>query len=165
MLKKTMAMFAIASVALTTSCKKENAALRIDDETAKKAEIAHAASGQQPVAKFDALEHDFGTIDEGTQAKHSFKVTNTGTADLVITEAKPSCGCTVPDYTKTPIKPGESGQIDMTFDSTGKTGDQSKSITVTMNTETGTETLKFKAKVTPKAGAGMSLTPAKMPKQ
>ena len=67
--------------------------------------------------------------------------------DLVISEVKPSCGCTVPDYTKTSIKPGATGEIKVTFDSKGKSGNVSKTVTVTMNTETPTETLKFTANI------------------
>lgn len=162
MLKKSVAMFAIASLVLTASCKKENAALRINDETAKKAEIAHAESGSLPVAKFETMEHDFGTVSEGDKVHYTYKVSNTGTADLIISEVKPSCGCTVPDYTKTPIKPGETGDISVTFDSSGKPGNQQKTVTVTLNTEKATETLKFSANVTPKAGGGMGLTPVQV---
>lgn len=158
MFKKSVAMFAIASLVFTTSCKKENAALKIDDNTAKEAEIAHAESGKLPVIKFESIDHDFGTIAEGIKAEHVYKFTNEGTADLVISNVKPSCGCTVPDYTKTPVKPGESGEIKVTFDSTGKSGEQHKTVTVTLNTESGNETLNFKANVTPKAG-GVGVTP------
>ena len=158
MLKKTAAMLAIASLMLT-ACKKENAALRIDDETAKQAEIAHSKAGEIPVAKFDAMEYDFGTVAEGDKVEHVYKVSNSGTADLVINDVKPSCGCTVPDFTKTPIKPGATGDIKVIFNSAGKSGNQEKTVTVMMNTETGTETLKFKANITPKAG-GIGVTPA-----
>ncbi|ALM48183.1 hypothetical protein AMR72_04290 [Flavobacterium psychrophilum] len=158
MLKKTAAMLAIASLVLT-ACKKENAALRIDDETAKQAEVAHAQSGALPVAKFDNPEHDFGTITAGEKVEHTFKVTNEGTADLVISEAKPSCGCTVPDFTKEPIKPGATGDIKVIFDSTGKSGNQEKTVTVTVNTEKASEVLKFKANVAAPAG-GIGVTPA-----
>lgn len=158
MLKKTAAMLAIASLVLT-ACKKENAALRIDDKTAKEAEIAHAKSGEVPVAKFDSMEFDFGTIKQGDKVEHVYKVTNEGTADLVISDAKASCGCTVPNYTKTPIKPGQTGDINVVFDSTGKSGAQEKTVTVTLNTEKATEVLKFKANITAPAG-GIGVTPA-----
>lgn len=143
-------MLAIATLVLV-SCK-ENAALRIDEETAKKAEIAHAESGKMPVIKFESLEHDFGTVPEGEKVEHVYKFTNEGSTDLVISNVKPSCGCTVPDYTKTPVKPGETGEVKVTFDTNGKPGNQQKTVTVTANTEKGTETLNFKATVTPKAG-------------
>lgn len=158
MFKKSVAMFAIASLVFTTSCKKENAALKIDDDKAKEAEIAHAEAGNLPVIKFESTDHDFGVIAEGVKAEHIYKFTNEGKADLVISNVKPSCGCTVPDYTKTPVKPGESGEIKVTFDSAGKAGKQQKTVTVNLNTESGVETLNFKAEVTPKAG-GVGVTP------
>lgn len=158
MLKKTAAILFIASLVLT-ACKKENAALRIDDKTAKEAEIAHAQSGNLPVSKFDSMEFDFGTIKAGDKVEHTFKVSNEGTADLVISDAKPSCGCTVPEFTKTPIKPGATGDIKVIFDSTGKSGNQEKTVTVTMNTEKASEVLKFKANITAPAG-GIGVTPA-----
>ncbi len=159
MIKRSVAMLAIASLMLTVSCK-ENAALRIDDETAKKAEIAHANSGKMPEIKFESTDHDFGNINEGDKVEHVYKFTNTGNADLVITSAKPSCGCTVPSFTQTPVKPGETGEIKAIFDSSGKPGMQQKTITVTLNTAKGTEMLNFKANVTPKAGGTGAAVPA-----
>lgn len=158
MLKKSVAMLAVASLVFVTSCKKENAALKIDDKTAKDAEMAHAESGKMPVIKFEKLEHNFGTINEGDKVEYIYKFTNEGTANLVISNVKPSCGCTAPDYTKTPVEPGQSGEVKVVFDSSGKSGKQQKSVAVHSNTETGTETLKFTAEVTPKAG-GMGVVP------
>jgi len=155
-------MLAIASLMLSAACKKENAALRIDDATAKKAELAHADLGKMPAIKFETTDHDFGTINEGDKVEHVYKFTNTGNADLVISGVKASCGCTVPTYTETPVKPGSTGEIKAVFDSTGKTGAQQKTVTVTLNTESGTEMLNFRANVTPKAG-GIGVTPNKIP--
>jgi len=157
MIKKLFTVAAVASLALT-ACNKENAALRIDDTAARQAEMAHANSGKLAEAKFESLEHDFGDIKSGEKVEHVYKFTNTGTADLVISSAKPSCGCTVPSYTQTPVKPGESGEIKAVFDSTGKSGSQNKTITVTMNTVKGTETLTFKANIT--GGATAIAAPA-----
>ena len=151
MIKRLFTIAAVASIALT-GCKKENAALRIDDTVARQAELEHANSGKLADIKFDNIDHDFGDINSGDKVEHVYKFTNTGTADLVISNAKPSCGCTVPSYTKTPVKPGESGEIKAVFDTAGKSGAQSKSITVTMNTAKGTETLNFKANIKPAAG-------------
>ncbi|OYQ38152.1 hypothetical protein CHU92_06395 [Flavobacterium cyanobacteriorum] len=159
MIKKSVAMLAVASVLVAVSCK-ENAATRIDDETAKKAEMAYVNSGKKPVIKFESTDHDFGTIKEGDKVEHVYKFTNTGDADLVVTSAKASCGCTVPSYTQTPVKPGGTGEIKAVFDSSGKPGMQQKTITVTMNTEKGNETLNFKANVTPKAGGAAIPAPA-----
>ena len=156
MLKKSAAMLAIASLVLTASCKNESPSLKINEEKAKEAEIAHAEAGKMPVAKFDNKEHDFGNIKADAKVEHVYKVTNAGTADLIISEAKPGCGCTVSDYTKTPIKPGATGEIKATFDSKGKSGNVSKTITVTMNTETPTETLKFTANIEGGKTSGIS---------
>jgi hypothetical protein len=77
----------------------------------------------------------FGTIDEGTKVTHDFEFTNMGTAPLVITNCKASCGCTVPEWSQEPITAGKSGKIHVVFDSEHKVGTQVKSITVTANTE------------------------------
>lgn len=153
-MKKATALLAIASLAAMVSCK-ENAALKIDDATAKKAEMAHAESGKMPVLTFETTDHDFGTIPEGQKVEYTYKFKNTGSSELVISSAKASCGCTVPDYTKTPVAPGESGEVKVIFDSSGKGGMQQKTVTVTANTEKGSETLNFKADVKPKALGGM----------
>ena len=158
MFKKSVAMLAIASLVFATSCKKENAALKIDEKAAKDAEIAHAEAGKLPVIKFDKLEHDFGTINEGEKVEYIYKFTNEGTAPLILSNVKPSCGCTAPDYTKTAVEPGGTGEVKVVFDSSGKSGKQQKSVTVHANTESGTETLKFTAQVTPKAG-GIGVVP------
>ena len=147
-------MFSIAALVLTVSCKK-NAALSIDAETAKKAELAHAESGKLPLIKFETTDHDFGTINEGDRVDYTYKFKNEGSADLIISDAKASCCCTIPEYTKTPVKPGDSGEIKVVFNSAGKSGLQQKTVTLTLNTETGTEMLNFKADVTPKAGIGV----------
>lgn len=158
MIKKSIAVLALASLALI-SCKKENAALTIDDATAKKAELAHANSGKMPVIKFENTEHDFGTIKAGDKVEYTYKFTNDGTADLLITDAKASCGCTVPDYTKTPVAPGKSGEVHVVFDSAGKSGDVSKTVTLTLNTEKGNETVSFKANIDNSA-SGIGAAPA-----
>lgn len=152
MFKKSVAMLAVATIALV-SCKKENAALTIDDATAKKAELAHADAGKLAQIKFESPEHDFGTIQQGVKVEHTYKFTNSGTADLLITDAKASCGCTVPDYTKTPVAPGASGEVHVVFDSAGKSGEVSKTVTLSLNTEKGNETVSFKANIETPGGA------------
>ena len=106
--------------------------------------------GPLPVAQFTKLEHDFGTIAEGQVVEYTYALKNTGEAPLVIQEAKPSCGCTAPDWTKTPIPPGGTGFVKAKFDSGGKPGIQNKTITVMANTYPKQTVLRFKAMVTPK---------------
>lgn len=85
--------------------------------------------------KFDKLTHDFGTFSEKSPVvTYTFTYTNVGGTPLVINQAVASCGCTVPEYTKAPIKPGEKGQLKVTYNGTGKfPGHFKKSITVRTN--------------------------------
>ena len=85
--------------------------------------------------KFDELTHDFGTFSESNPVvTHTFTYTNVGEKPLVINQAVASCGCTVPEYTKTPILPGQKGEIKVTSNGTGKfPGHFKKSITVRTN--------------------------------
>ncbi len=106
--------------------------------------------GPLPVADFSTMEHDFGTVNEGQVVEYTYKVTNNGAAPLIIQNAAPSCGCTVPDWTKTPIAPGASGFVKAKFDTNGKPNLQNKSITVTANTYPKQSVLRFKAMVIPK---------------
>ena len=87
-----------------------------------------------PVLKFESDKHDFGTIIEGEKVSFAFNFKNVGRGDLVIRAAQGSCGCTVPEYPKEAIKPGESGVINVTFNSEGKEGEQIKTIDVISNT-------------------------------
>jgi hypothetical protein len=103
--------------------------------------------GPLPVIEFDKTSHDFGSIKEGDKVSHTYQVKNTGQAPLIIQSASPSCGCTVPDWTKEPIAPGGTGYVKAEFDSKGKAGVQDKSITVTANTWPKVTVLKFKALV------------------
>lgn len=93
-----------------------------------------ASAEGAPVMKFEKEAHDFGKIKGGEKVTYDFKFTNTGKSPLIISDAVASCGCTRPEWPKTPVKPGESGNIHVTFDSHGKTGLQDKLITVTANT-------------------------------
>ena len=96
----------------------------------------NAALAQKPAEiKFDKLTHDFGTFSEKNPVVScTFSFTNVGEVPLVINQAVASCGCTVPEYTKTPIQPGEMGEIKVTYNGTGKfPGHFKKSITVRTN--------------------------------
>ncbi|HAS43963.1 MAG TPA: hypothetical protein DCS93_26030 [Microscillaceae bacterium] len=97
--------------------------------------------------KFEQTNHDFGDIAEGTLAKHTFKFTNTGKVPLIIKDARGSCGCTVPDWPREPIGPGKEGEIKVQFNSQGRSGMQTKTVTLTTNTQEGVQTLQIKAKV------------------
>lgn len=100
-----------------------------------------------PVFTFENEVHDFGTIVQGEKVAYSYKFKNTGKGDLIITAAKGSCGCTVPAYPKAPIAPGGEGVIDVVFDSSGKSGQQNKKITITANTVPNTKVLAIKGMI------------------
>ena len=96
----------------------------------------NVALAQKPAEiKFDELTHDFGTFSEKSPVVScTFTFTNVGESPLIINQAVASCGCTVPEYTKTPIQPGEKGEIKVTYNGTGKfPGHFKKSITVRTN--------------------------------
>lgn len=82
----------------------------------------------------DGIKHLFGEVPEGAVIDHEFAFINTGTQPLLITKARSTCGCTVPDYPKEPILPGESGVISVAFDTKNKYGRQRKPVTITANT-------------------------------
>lgn len=78
--------------------------------------------------------HDFGTVTEGELVTHTFTFTNTGEEPLIISDAKGSCGCTVPSKPTAPIAPGEEGEITVQFNSKNKKGARNQKVTVTANT-------------------------------
>lgn len=97
--------------------------------------------------KFETYDHDFGNIKQDSENKKIFTFTNTGTEPLIIESAKGSCGCTVPNYPKNPIPPGEVGEIEVVY-KPGKQKDlQNKNVTIIANTEPKQTILRIKANV------------------
>ncbi|MGL5888568.1 MAG: DUF1573 domain-containing protein [Bacteroidia bacterium] len=88
-----------------------------------------------PVMTFEQTEFNFGTIRQGEVVTHEFRFRNTGKEPLIINSAQGSCGCTVPEYSKEPIKPGGSGTVKVTFNSAGKLNVQDKTVTITYDTD------------------------------
>lgn len=84
--------------------------------------------------QFEESIHDFGRINKGDMVGHIFKFKNVGDAPLLIVDAKTSCGCTVPQWTKEPIKPGETGELEVKYNGSGS-GKIHKTVTVLANTE------------------------------
>ncbi|MBN3521505.1 DUF1573 domain-containing protein [Algoriphagus lutimaris] len=112
--------------------------------------------------QFAEMEYEFGDINEGQIIEHQFNFTNTGEAPLVISNITASCGCTTPDWTKTPIKPGEEGYVKVVFNSTSKRGAQAPTVSIQANTNPTVTRLRMKGTVTPKAaGATAPVGPVK----
>jgi hypothetical protein len=84
---------------------------------------------------FEKSSYDFGKIKQDTQNKYKFKFKNTGSNPLIIENATGSCGCTVPEYPKEPIPPGGSGEITVEYSPGKQQGAQTKTVTITANTE------------------------------
>lgn len=111
------------------------------------AEGKATANSEEPRFEFDKESHDFGRVYQGEKISYSFKFRNTGKLDLLIYEVKASCGCTVPEYPKKPVKAGEEAFIQVTFNTEGKSGLQTKSLTIVSNTNPNTKILTIKADI------------------
>lgn len=109
--------------------------------------VAENINPNGPKMVFDQMTHEFGKITQGESASYEFKFKNTGKEPLIITSASGSCGCTVPDWPKDPIKPGGSASIKVTFNSAGKMGGQDKTVTIVSNATEGTLVLHMKGTV------------------
>lgn len=151
----------VAAMALV-SCKKDQTAdqLIVQEETAltppqsvedAQAEMVRAAQSK-PLTNIALSEaqFDFGKIKKGDQKEHVYEVTNTGENPLIISQVKPGCGCTVPDYTKDPILPGQKGKITLKFDSSNFDGLVNKQAEVYANVEKAPIVISFSADIQPK---------------
>ncbi len=100
-----------------------------------------------PEIEFETNIHDFGTVKEGEIVSYTFKYRNSAGGKLLITSASASCGCTVPKYSKEALAPGESGGIEVVFDTRGRQGLQEKTIAIRSNTEVSRTILRITANV------------------
>ena len=135
-------IFLLATVALVASCGHSgtDAAGRIQQSNLEAAEKLAEQATQFPQIKFEETTHDFGEIKQNVEVQTLFQFKNTGKVPLVITNASSSCGCTVPEYPKEAIAPGESGAIKVVYNGSGKDA-ITKTVTLTTNTEQGSEML------------------------
>ena len=138
MIKRNLIILAIAALAFT-SCKKQEELMNgkenehthgvaptYEPNSTPSEPMQPPANGKFPVMVFENNAHDFGVIGPDKKVSYTFNFKNTGEANLMISNAVGSCGCTVPEYPKEPIQPGESGKILVTFSPTGKNGNQQK---------------------------------------
>ena len=128
----------------------EDASSKIDTSKQKKrTEVTLDQVDTQTDAQmeFEEIEWNFGEITQGESVEYAFKFTNTGSDPLIITSAKGSCGCTVPVWPREPVAPGESGVIDVKFNSKGKKGKQNKRVTLITNMVPSQKVLTVKGQV------------------
>ncbi len=113
--------------------------------------------------RFDNERHDFGELDEGPKATHEFSFTNVGKEPLIITNARASCGCTVPKWPKEPILPGQSSSIKVEYNTKGRPNSFNKAITITSNAKSRTKVIYIKGFVKKAEAVGSPLKPAQGP--
>jgi len=154
-MKKIAIVLVTVSISLLMiSCGESNAVSKV-----KKENVANAQKRDMdinkgaPIVSFDKTEFDFGTVNEGEFVETTFVITNTGKSDLIITNAQSTCGCTVPVWPRKAVKPGETADIKVKFNTRGKPNKQSKAVTLYTNTAKGREVVKIKGFVTPKKKA------------
>jgi hypothetical protein len=94
--------------------------------------------------KFDTETHDFGKVTLNKPVVYTFNFTNTGDAPLIITKVETTCGCTVGEYTQTPVKKGEKGFVKVTLTPAGSPLPFNKAITLTSNARTTIKVLYVK---------------------
>jgi len=152
-MKKLILMVAAVATMALTRCNEKAESATIDQANLTAAAANKEVAGNFPEMTFTETEFDFGTVEEGTVVEHEYKFTNTGSAPLIVVNAKGSCGCTVPTWSKEPIAPGAEGTMLVKFNTNGKPNAQTKTVTIKANTESGTESIRIKGFVTPKARA------------
>ncbi len=100
-----------------------------------------------PFVHIETTTHNFGKILQGEEVAYTFIIKNIGNDDLILRNVKSSCGCTTSKVTTEPIKPGHTGSVELVFDSTGRKGKQTKSVTVWTNAKPMSYNLKITAEI------------------
>lgn len=146
---KRISLFLVLALGLSIS-------LTAQTTVAPAEQAVETPSTEGPQMVFTSMEVDYGTIEQGSDPYRFFQFTNSGTAPLVITNAKGSCGCTVPTYPKEPILPGNDGEIKVRYD-TNRVGPFTKRVTLTTNAgeEPIVLTIKGKVEKAPEEPAGV----------
>ena len=158
-MKNLIKVLPLIAVLSLTSCKKDQKAdqLIVEEQQAVEAPVVQtqdelvkeAQSKPLTTLALSEANFDFGKLKKGDHVEHIYEVTNTGTNPLIISQVKPGCGCTVPDYTKDPILPGQKGKITLKFDSTNFDGLVIKQAEVYANVEKAPIVLTFSADIQP----------------
>lgn len=131
-----LALMAMSFASCQNTGKSNTATGKGTEATAETAiDTVAPAAGDAAVMSFENGDYNFGKITQGEKVSYSYKFKNIGKSPLIILNATATCGCTVPEVPKEPIKPGAEGEIKVVFDSNGKSGMQDKVITVTSNAQ------------------------------
>lgn len=144
---KHLFIIGILAALLLTSCGGGKEEAGVDIIKNPNSAEGYDSSEKMPKIVFETDMHDFGQLMAGETISYSFKFTNTGNADLIISGCDASCGCTVADYPKERIAPGKSGYITVSFKSQGMSGQQIKEVVVASNTQPAKTKLRISATV------------------
>lgn len=144
---KRLLSVVILAFCLLTACNSGSEKGELSTDLVTNPKSATQPSNKQPVITFDKTEHDFGAILQGERVTCTFHFTNTGNMPLIISNVNSSCGCTVGDFSRTPVDSGKSGTIKATYDSKGHHGFQTRTLTVISNTNPNKTVLRLKANV------------------
>ncbi len=142
----------------TNSCSNQSKEISTNDVMNTKTADG-TTNADLPEIKFENETYDFGRITQGEKVTHAFKFKNTGNANLIISAANGSCGCTVPEYPKKPILPNEEAIVNVVFSSEGKSGLVEKSVTLVTNCEPSTRIIYIKADIIVPTSANPSELP------
>lgn len=137
----------VSNIATTPTSLQPDISAPINTTTPPEPTVQLSANRAKTNVNFKEMNHDFGIIQQDSKNTKIFKFTNTGAEPLIIEDAKGSCGCTVPNYPKEPIKPGDTGEIEVIYSPGKQQGSQAKTITITANTDPITTTLNISANV------------------
>jgi len=155
---KALHILGISLLIFGSSCKENSTEITTNDVMNTKSADGKS-NASLPDIKFEEETHDFGRITQGEKVAHAFKFKNTGNSNLIISSAHGSCGCTIPEYPKKPILPGEEAVIDVVFASEGKSGIVEKSVTIVTNCEPSTKIIYIKANIIVPTSANPSELP------
>lgn len=122
------------------------------------AQEAAVPTGPTTVMSFAETEFDFGTVVEGEKVSHTYKFKNDGQEPLILSNAKGSCGCTVPSWPREPIPPGGEGEVTVEFNSQNKKGKRNQKVTITANTNPPQTFIYLKGEVQGKEGDAPTVT-------
>ncbi len=143
-------MYKIAIIYFVVTCL---AATGCGSGSGNKQAASGSGNGQEGQSQlvFTEYQHDFGKVTAGEKVSYTFNFENKGTADLIISSATASCGCTVPKYDSKPIRPGGKGDLEVVFDTSGREGRQTKIVTVKSNAATPVVMVRITADVIPES--------------
>ena len=146
-MRKVSLLMAFVGFLFLGACQNQTSGSKTTANSSEKTTVSDTTNQKFPVMTFQETVHDFGNMVQGEVGKYNFHFKNTGNANLVIKGVETTCGCTVGNYPHHPIKPGEEGDLAVTFNSSFKQGYQDKGVMIIANTVPNQIVLTIRAQV------------------